>query len=68
MDATWTPKKVPVFLKTNLTVEFIVTISVATPDASLPAWITKPLKVMLCKMNNTNPYPFTLPRQKYRFI
>lgn len=51
MEDTWTPKKVPVFLKMNLTVEFIVTIYVATPDASLPDWITKLSNVILCNLN-----------------
>lgn len=40
VDVTWRPKNVAVLRKVNLTVAFVVTISVATPVESDPAWIT----------------------------
>lgn len=46
---TWTPKKLAVFRKVNLTVEFSVAMSVGTPVVSVPAWITKLLNLIVYK-------------------
>lgn len=50
VNVTWTPKNVPLLRKTSFTVEFIVTISVLTPDPSDPALIMKLSNNILCNI------------------
>lgn len=53
VEVTWTPKNEAVLRNVSLTVEFVETISVATPVESEPAWIRNLSNVILCKWNST---------------